>query len=310
MKYQWIAGQKGRYSQSFLCKILQVSRSGYYRFSGKKISQNELTLVSLIQSCRRQTGNTYGYRRIKLWLRRKHNLVINGKKLLRIMRKYQLLSVIRKRKLHKPTGKPHSILPNLLNQKFIAQKKNRKWVTDITYIRTPQGTLFLSAILDLFDRSIVDYRISASPDLNLVTSNLERACKKEKVASELILHSDQGSVYTSRIYQQLGSSYGITFSMSRKGNCYDNIVIEGFFSILKTESIYLNKPRTFSEARRSVKQYIHFYNNQRLQLKSGQTPLNYFYDRAFLFFCFTFGMQCKSLRGFFFMCTYKLIYLF
>jgi len=273
VKYQWIAEQKGRYSQSFLCKILQVSRSGYYRFCGKEISQSELTLVSLIQSCRRQTGNTYGYRRIKLWLKRKHNLVVNGKKLLRIMRKYKIFSVIRKRKLYKSAGKPHSILPNLLNQNFTAQKKNRKWVTDITYIRTSQGTLFLSAILDLFDRSIVDYRISTSPDLNLVISNLVKACKKEKVASELTLHSDQGSVYTSQIYQQLGSSYGITFSMSRKGNCYDNSVIEGFFSILKTELIYLKKPRTFAEARRSIKQYIHFYNNQRLQLKSEQTPL-------------------------------------
>jgi len=112
-----------------LCKVLQVSRSGYYRFS-----QSELILISLVQSCQRKTDNTYGYRRIKLWLKRKHNLVINGKKLLRIMRKYQLLSVIRKRKLYKSAGQPHSVLSNLLNQNLTtAQKKNRKWFTDITY---------------------------------------------------------------------------------------------------------------------------------------------------------------------------------
>ena len=127
------------------------------------------------------------------------------------MRKYQFLSVIRKRKLYKPAGKPHSILPNLLNQNFTTQKENRKWVTDITYLRTPQGTRFLSAILDFFDRSIVDYRISTSLDLNLVTSNLERACKKEKVVSELTLRSDQGSVYASQIYQQIGIIIGNGF---------------------------------------------------------------------------------------------------
>ena len=115
--------------------------------------------------------------------------------------------------------------------------------------------------------------MSTSPNSKLVLNNLKSAYKKEKVAGELLLHSDQGTQYTSTAYKGLSKSYGITLSMSRKGNCYDNSVIEGFFSILKTESIYRSKARSFKMARRMVDEYIRFYNTQRLQLKSGQTPL-------------------------------------
>ncbi len=115
--------------------------------------------------------------------------------------------------------------------------------------------------------------MSTSPNSELVVRNLQSAYKKEKVAGELLLHSDQGTQYTSTAYKGLSTAYGITLSMSRRGNCYDNSVIEGFFSILKTECIYRSRPRTFNEVRRRVDEYIQFYNTQRIQLKSGRTPL-------------------------------------
>jgi transposase InsO family protein len=210
---------------------------------------------------------------MKLWLQREKGVIINSKKLLRIMKKYQLLSVIRRKNKYQPSGVAHLTHPNLLNRQFETQRKNKKWVTDITYIQTSQGVLYLSAILDLFDRSIVAYQVSSSPTSELVLQTLQSAWVEEKVAGELLLHSDQGAQYTSAAYQSLSKAYGITLSMSRKGNCYDNSVIEGFFSILKTEWIYRFKPRDFCEAKRMIEEYIYFYNNHRIQLKSGQTPL-------------------------------------
>ena len=265
--------QQHRFSISLLHKLLKVSRSGFYRFLRNEDSKSDEQLASMIQVCHQRNFQTYGYRRVKLWLKREKSIIVNAKKLLRIMKKYQLLSLVRRKKQYKSAGIQHFLHPNLLNRQFQAQKKNQKWVTDITYIHTSQGIIYLSVILDLFDRSIITYEMSTSPNSKLVLNNLKSAYKKERVAGELLLHSDQGTQYTSTAYKGLSKSYGITLSMSRKGNCYDNSVIEGFFSILKTESIYRSKPRSFKMARRMVDEYIRFYNTQRLQLKSGQTLL-------------------------------------
>lgn len=189
------------------------------------------------------------------------------------MKKYALLSVVRRRKRKISTGSENHRYPNLLGQDFAAARKNEKWVTDISYIHTFQGSLYLSVIQDLFDRSIVAYRLSPAPMTELVLETLQAAYQIEKVADGLILHSDQGAQYTSHAYFRLAQSYGIILSMSRRGNCYDNGVVENFFGTLKVESIYRKKPRTFTEAERIIDQYISFYNQERLQLKSGQTPL-------------------------------------
>lgn len=166
-------------------------------------------------------------------------------------------------------GKQVHKYENLLNREFHADKPNRKWVTDISYIRTGQGVLYLSVIRDLFDSSIVAYKTSQS--VNLVLDTIRLAMQKEKkVAAELQLHSDQGSQYTA--YFDLTKEYGITPSMSRRGNCYDNAMAENF-SILKTECIYRHSPVTFDEARTRIDHYIYFYNHQRIQLKTGVAPL-------------------------------------
>ncbi len=188
------------------------------------------------------------------------------------MQKYNLLSVIRRKKYRNYGDHIHRY-PNLLNRDFNADRPNQKWVTDISYIKTQQGTLYLSVIRDLYDNSIVAYKTGTEQNINLVLSTIKLAKRKEKVTAELQLHSDQGFQYTSPAYFNLTKSYGITPSMSRRGNPYDNAMAEHFFSILKTECIYRTKLRTYEDARILISEYIHFYNTERIQLKTKLTPL-------------------------------------
>ena len=161
----------------------------------------------------------------------------------------------------------------MLNRDFKAERPNQKWVTDISYIKTNQGTLYLSIIRDLYDNSIVAYKTGTEQNVNLVLSTIRDAKRKENVTAELQLHSDQGFQYTSQAYFNLTKSYGITPSMSRRGNPYDNAMAENFFSILKTECIYIVNLKTYDEARLIIDEYIHFYNNERIQLNTKLTPL-------------------------------------
>ena len=188
------------------------------------------------------------------------------------MQKYNLLSVVRRKK-YRNYGEYLHKYPNLLNRDFHAERPNQKWVTDISYIHTKQGVLYLSIIRDLYDNSIIAYKTGTEQNVNLVLNTIKSAMKKEKVTAELQLHSDQGFQYTSQGYFKLTQSYGITPSMSRRGNPYDNALAENFFSILKTECIYRIKLQTFDEARLLIDRYIYFYNHQRIQLKTKLTPL-------------------------------------
>ena len=188
------------------------------------------------------------------------------------MQKYNLLSVIRRKKYRHYSNVLHKY-DNLLNRNFHADRPNQKWVTDISYIHTAQGVLYLSIIRDLFDNSIVAYKTSTTQNVNLVLETINSAKKTEKITAELQLHSDQGFQYTSNQYFNLTKEYNITPSMSRRGNPYDNALAENFFSILKTECIYRIKLKTFDEARLIIDEYIYFYNNQRIQHKTKLTPL-------------------------------------
>lgn len=263
---------KDKYLISNICKFFNVSRSGYYRYvSRMDIPAKDLPLAEKIQECQDMCGKTYGYRRVHIWLER-NGIHHNPKTILRVMQKYNLLSVVRRKKYHNYGDMLHRY-PNLLNRDFHAEKPNQKWVTDISYIKTTQGTLYLSVIRDLFDNSIVSYKTGTDQNINLVLSTIRAAKKKEKVTAEVQLHSDQGFQYTSQAYFRLTQSYGITQSMSRRGNPYDNALAENFFSILKTECIYRTKLKTYEEARLLIGEYINFYNNERIQLKTKLTPL-------------------------------------
>ncbi len=188
------------------------------------------------------------------------------------MNKYCLLAVIRRRRYVR-YGEALHRYPNLLNRDFAAERPNQKWVTDISYIRTGQGFLYLSVIRDLYDNSIVAYKTGTEQTIQLVLSTLRAAKRNEKVTAELQLHSDQGFQYTSQAYFKLTQEYGITPSMSRRGNPYDNALAENFFSILKTECIRRTKIATFEQARQLIDDYIYFYNHQRIQTKTKLTPL-------------------------------------
>ena len=263
---------KDKYSISEMCRFFNVSRSGYYDYVKRmNIPAKDLPLAKKIQECQERCGKTYGYRRVHIWLERE-GIHHNPKTILRIMQKYNLLSVIR-RKRYRNYGDYLHRYPNLLNRDFKADRPNQKWVTDISYIKTQQGTLYLSVIRDLYDNSIVAYKTGTEQNVNLVLSTIRAAKRKEKVTAELQLHSDQGFQYTSQAYFNLTKSYNITPSMSRKGNPYDNAMAENFFSILKTECIYRTKLRTYEDARILISEYIHFYNNERIQLKTKLTPL-------------------------------------
>lgn len=272
VKYMVIYRHKDKYSISEMCLFFKVSRSGYYGYvSRMNIPAKDLPLAKKIQECQDKCGKTYGYRRVHIWLERS-GIHHNPKTILRVMQKYNLLSVVRRKK-YRNYGQQLHKYPNLLNRDFYADKPNQKWVTDISYIKTAQGTLYLSVIRDLFDNSIIAYKTGTEQTVNLVLNTIRAAKKKEKVTAELQLHSDQGFQYTSNQYFKLTQSYGITPSISRRGNPYDNALAENFFSILKTECIYRTRLKTYEEARLLIGEYIHFYNNQRLQLKTKLTPL-------------------------------------
>lgn len=272
VKYMVIYRHKDKYSISEMCRFFKVSRSGYYDYVKRMDTPaRDLPLSEKIRECQESCGKTYGYRRIHIWLE-KQGIHHNPKTILRVMQKYSLLSVVRRKKYRNYSNHIHKY-ENLLNRDFHADRPNQKWVTDISYIHTKQGVLYLSIIRDLYDNSIVAHKTGTEQNVNLVLNTIKEAKKKEKVTAELQLHSDQGFQYTSHGYFKLTQSYGITPSMSRRGNPYDNALAENFFSILKTECIYRANLQTYEEARLLIGEYIYFYNNQRIQLRTKLTPL-------------------------------------
>ena len=263
---------KDKYSISEMCRFFEVSRSGYYDYVKRMdIPAWDLPLADKIRECQEHSHRTYGYRRVHIWLERQ-GIHKNPKTVLRIMQKYNLLSEVRRKKYHNYTNGIY-VYKNHLARDFHADRPNQKWVTDISYIKTEQGFLYLSIIRDLYDNSIVAYKTGTEQNINLVLSTIRAAKRKEKVTAELQLHSDQGFQYTSQAYYSLTKSYHITPSMSSRGNPYDNAMAENFFSILKTECIHRVKLKTFEEARLLIGQYIDFYNNERIQLQTKLTPL-------------------------------------
>ena len=274
VKYKVIYRHREKYSISEMCRFFEVSRSGYYDYVRRMdVPAKDLPLDEKIRECQSVCRNTYGYRRVHIWLER-NGIHCNPKTVLRVMNKYNLLSVIR-RKRYVKYGEHLHRYPNLLNRNFTAERPNQKWVTDISYIRTRQGFLYLSIIRDLYDNSIVAYKTGSEQNINLVLNTIKAAKRKEKGTAELQLHSDQGFQYTSQAYFKLTQRYGITPSMSRRGNPYDNALAENFFSILKTECIHRVKIETFKDARELIDDYIYFYNNQRIQTKTKLTPMEF-----------------------------------
>lgn len=217
----------------------------------------------------------YGYRRITDELR-KTGTVINYKTVLRLMKTMGLKSLIRVKKYTSFKGQYGKVAPNLLQRQFKAEAPNTKWVTDITEFKIGSQKLYLSPIMDLFNQEIISYELSDRPAFSQVLNMLKKAFKKTPEASELIIHSDQGWQYQMKQYQNLLRDKGVTQSMSRKGNCLDNAVIENFFGTLKSEMFYIQKINSIEELKKEIKNYIYYYNNDRIKSNlKKMSPIQY-----------------------------------
>ena len=273
LKYRLIEQCVGKYPIAEMCLFYGVSRSGYYRYQQRKnVPEKDAMLADTIAQCQKERGKIHGYRYVHLWLEVHKSIHKNPKTILRVMRKYGLLSEVR-RKRWTNCGQSIHRYANQLNRNFKADCPNQKWVTDISYIPTAQGFLYLSVIRDLFDNSIVAYQTNRQQTVTLVLDTINDALIKEKAADGLILHSDQGFQYTTQAYFNLTQAYNIAPSMSRRGNPYDNALAENFFSMLKAECISRQKIQTLEQAQLLIDDYIHFYNYERFQMKYRLTPL-------------------------------------
>jgi transposase InsO family protein len=203
-------------------------------------------------------------------------LNLNHKTVERLMKILGLKCQVRMKKYSSYKGEVGKIAPNLLERNFEASRPNEKWVTDVTEFGLFGQKLYLSPILDLYDRSIITYTIYEHPVLSMVTDMVKSAVKKENIKSDLILHSDQGWQYQHKQYQRLLAENGITQSMSRKGNCLDNSVMENFFGLLKTELLYIQKFTSVEHFKSELVDYIDWYNNKRTKAKFGYvSPIDY-----------------------------------
>jgi len=256
-----------------MCTFFGVSRSGYYDWVKREHENGkDLFLRDLIAECQEKHKKRYGYRRVVIWLLREYGLVANHKAVLRVMSKYNLLSITRRKSHYRRMLSAELRFPNVLQRDFKATAPNQKWCTDISYIKTKEGMLFLSIIKDLYDNFIVSYETAKLQDYGLVDRTLRSAKLAAGEVGGVILHSDQGYQYTSFSYSELTKEYEIRPSMSRPGTPLDNACAENFFSILKCECIYREKPKTLDEAQRLIDEYMDYYNYERLQVKCGCTP--------------------------------------
>ena len=273
MKYRVIERFRGKYSIEDMCKVFGVSRSGYYDWRNRQEQPNkDQWLIDLITQAQIKSKQTYGHRRIQRWLLRKHKKHVNLKEILRVMRRYDLLSQIRRVRPYMQYQKALHKYPNLLDRRFDQVLPNRFWVTDITYIHTAKGMVYMCAVMDLCGKMVLAYRIGTDMTTSLVTDTIRDAKQKEMVTDGLALHSDQGSQYTSQAYFDLVKSYHIQPSMSSPGCPYDNSAMENFFGNLKTECLHRLKFSCKAEVEQAVDEYVQFYNFERINMKNGLTP--------------------------------------
>lgn len=216
-----------------------------------------------------------GYRRITLLLKEK-GILINHKTVLRLMKILGLKSIIRVKKYKSYKGEQGKIAPNVLQRNFKSDAPNQKWATDVTEFNVSGNKLYLSPIIDLFNGEIVSFDLSERPVFSQIIRMLKKSFRKVKSTKKIILHSDQGWQYQMRFYQKQLAERGLTQSMSRKGNCLDNAAMESFFGILKSECFYGEEFKSVDELEQKVKEYIHYYNHERIKVKlKGLTPVEY-----------------------------------
>ena len=268
-------------SIELLCKEARVSRSGYYywlnrRRLGQELSFEEELIIALFDKKKGKAGA----RTIKMELAHIFFQTVNLKKVRRIMKKHQLRASIRRRRIDKMFyyGPQHKVFSNIVNQNFKVQVPDKVYATDITYLQYGNSCrAYMSAMKDLGTKEIIHFKVFGCPNMELVMGGINECLsaipfKKRK---KLLIHSDQGGHYTSKRYQDILKSKGVSQSMSRRGNCLDNAPIESFFGHMKDE-VELNKCNTLGEVQRTIEEYVHYYNNDRPQWGlNGKTPKKY-----------------------------------
>jgi transposase InsO family protein len=213
----------------------------------------------------------YGYRRVTAELH-KRDIKLNHKTVQRLMKELGLVCRVRMKKYRSYKGEVGKIAPNLINRNFVAEKPNQKWVTDVTEFSLFGQKLYLSPILDLHSGYLISYTISERPVLGMVISMLDKAFEQIPDGTNLILHSDQGWQYQHKQYQRMLQQKGVRQSMSRKGNCLDNAVMENFFGLLKSELLYLQEFDSMETFKQELIDYLEYYNNRRIKLKLKGLP--------------------------------------
>lgn len=262
---------------AILLDCLQMARSSYYyhlRASSNGIDKYHAVKVRIRKIYDEHKGRL-GYRRITLLLKLE-GYVVNHKTVLRLMKCMQLQSIIRRKKYKSYKGEQGRIAPNLLNRTFTAEAPHQKWATDVTEFRVGSQKLYLSPIIDLYNQEIVSYDISERPNFANVENMLQSAIAKKNKKQTVLLHSDQGWQYQMKRYQHILRKEGIVQSMSRKGNCLDNAIIENFFGTLKCELYYTKKYESVHQLKGDIEEYIEYYNNKRIKLNlNGMSPIQY-----------------------------------
>jgi putative transposase len=273
MKFRFIQSHVDQFRVKIMCAVLGVSRSGYYAWLKRQLSAREranLGLKALIRLLHRKSRRTYGYRRIHAALIAE-GTICGKNRVARLMRE-DGLRARRRRRYKRTTQSRHNwpVAPNRLAQSFVATSPNQKWVTDITYIPTGEGWLFLSVVLDLYSRLVVGWAMESYLTDTLTKKALKMALAQRQPQPGLLHHSDRGSQYASGSYQKLLTARKALASMSRTGNVYDNAPMESFFATLKTELIHHRDYDTRQQAKGDIFEYIEvFYNRQRLHSAIG-----------------------------------------
>ena len=280
MKYAWIQQQQAQFSISSMCRLLEVSRSGYYEWRGRPSRtrpEADQAVEAKVKYYFAQGRGTYGTRRIKHLLAQE-GLQVSRRRIGRVLAQAGLRCKTR-RKYKAPTtaGQAQTVAPNQLNREFTVQAPDKVYVGDITYLPTGEGWLYLAVVLDLCSRAVVGWSMAEHMRAELVNQALSMAICQRRPAAGLIMHTDRGSQYGAESYRQLLTQHGVQPSMSRKGNCWDNAVAESFFHTLKTELIYLEDFDTHEQTQTAVFEYIEvFYNRQRCHSANGYlAPLAY-----------------------------------
>jgi putative transposase len=258
-----------------LVKLAGIPRSTYYNLVERmNRPDSDADLKAEIKAIYEEHEGRYGYRRIRDELENRGQNV-NHKKVQRLMKELGLKCIVRMKKYKSYKGTVGKIAPNILDRDFTAAAPNEKWVTDITEFKLFGEKLYVSPVLDLFNGEIITYTIGTRPTYSLVSKMLEQALEGLPEGHQLLMHSDQGWHYQMKQYRHTLESRGIVQSMSRKGNCYDNAVIENFFGIMKSEFLYLKEFESVEQFKIELEKYIHYYNTKRMKAKLKMSPVQY-----------------------------------